>query len=605
MEPLAALHRLHLWHMASRRSPRDVDRFGRIQDQKWTDGTDPIDHYGYGYDRNSNRLYRENVLAATRSEVYAYDALDRLTEMDRGTLNEQKTAITGTPTREEDWNLTQTGNWAGYDVDENGQPVLVQTRDNNKANEIIGIDETTGPEWVTPEWDARGNMVYGPRPGDEATEAEALLMVYDAWNRPVEFWEDTNENGDLDDPGDTQILECRYDGLGRRIQKTVKDVPEVTFDYYYSGRQVVEVRKGGSEHPYEQYVWGLRYVHSPVLRWWDENTDGQDIETLYYTNDANFNVTALVNDSGSVVERYTYDPYGKVTFRAADWSPLENNVSAYANEILFTGHRLDTETGLYITLYRYYHPGLGCWLSRDPVAYADGMSLYQYVVSSPLLYGDPSGLITRARLLYKGIGVRQYTERQSIAKVCGDKIACTVPNVSIDLGIEERQGKCCVIIEDLEWSILIHIAAKSVFPPKDAAMSKYERNRDLLRSFPNKAWYDSQDIPYTWESVFTHEFTHALQQEQVMEPLIEAVIAEFNDRDDEKYCRLTLEGALQLKEMLDPEAELKIDQQIELHRQFPPKEEFGPGEPGEYEAVEAERKALEEEYQAWKRSREK
>jgi len=121
-----------------------LDRFGRVVDQKWTDGTDPIDHYGYGYDRNSNRTYRENSLAPDRSEVYNYDMLDRLTGMDRGTLNEQKTAITGTPTREEDWTLNQTGNWAGYDVAEDGQDVLVQERENNKANEIIEIDETTG-----------------------------------------------------------------------------------------------------------------------------------------------------------------------------------------------------------------------------------------------------------------------------------------------------------------------------------------------------------------------------------------------------------------------------------------------------------------------------
>jgi len=58
------------------------------------------------------------------------------TAYDRGTLNEQKTAITGTKVREEDWDLNQTGNWAGYDVAENGSPVLEQERDNNKANEI-------------------------------------------------------------------------------------------------------------------------------------------------------------------------------------------------------------------------------------------------------------------------------------------------------------------------------------------------------------------------------------------------------------------------------------------------------------------------------------
>jgi len=37
-------------------------------------------------------------------------------------------------------------------------------------------------------------------------------------------------------------------------------------------------------------------------------------EHLYYCQDANFNVTALVDGyDGAVVERYVYDPYGNVT----------------------------------------------------------------------------------------------------------------------------------------------------------------------------------------------------------------------------------------------------------------------------------------------------
>src|SRR4030042_3815330 len=67
-----------------------------------------------------------------------------------------------------------------------------------------------------------------------------------------------------------------------------------------------------------QYVWDIRYIDAPVLRW--RNADGNSEtgdygleETLYYCNDANMNVTALINTSGAAVERYTYDPYGKVT----------------------------------------------------------------------------------------------------------------------------------------------------------------------------------------------------------------------------------------------------------------------------------------------------
>jgi len=76
--------------------------------------------------------------------------------------------------------------------------------------------------------------------------------------------------------------------------------PDITYDYYHSGYQVVEVRKDGDADPLKQYVWGLRYVHSPVLRWRDTSTppDGNVDETLYYTNDANFNVTALVETEG-------------------------------------------------------------------------------------------------------------------------------------------------------------------------------------------------------------------------------------------------------------------------------------------------------------------
>jgi len=359
------------------------DRFGRVQDQKWTDGTDPIDRYGYGYDRNSNRLYRENVLAATRSEVYAYDMLDRLAGMDRGTLNEQKTAITGTPTREEDWNLNQTGNWAGYDVAVNGAAILNQTRDNNKANEIIAIDRTTGPEWLTPEWDARGNMLSGPVPGDEDARQH---YTWDAWNRLVAVYaDDSGEPGDL-------VATYRYDGQNHRIRKllgTNPEDPDTAYDYYYNESwQIVETRKDGSV--YKQYVWGIRYIDAPVLRDRDTGGDPDLDETLYYTNDANMNVTALVEPDGDVAERVVYDPYGKPEFYDDEWGNPSDS-SAFENAILYCGYRFDNETGLYHVRHRMYHPTLGRWMQRDRIGYVDGMNLYEYTAGNPVTAADPMG----------------------------------------------------------------------------------------------------------------------------------------------------------------------------------------------------------------------
>jgi len=159
------------------------------------------------------------------------------------------------------------------------------------------------------------------------------------------------------------------------------------------------VRKGEDTDPLEQYVWSPRYVHAPIVRWRDGNTDG-DLEdegdsTLYYCTDANFNVTALVNTSGTVVERYLYDPYGKVTVCDGSWTPREGNASAYSNEVLFTGHRLDPESGLYYTLWRHYHPTLGDWTGRDPKGYVDGMGLYVYCGNSPVTQKEPDGLMSR------------------------------------------------------------------------------------------------------------------------------------------------------------------------------------------------------------------
>ena len=154
-------------------------------------------------------------------------------------------------------------------------------------------------------------------------------------------------------PSPPFLAEYRGEGTGRCIRKLLganPAEPTLALDYYHNNSgQITEVRKDASANPLEQYVWSPRYVHAPILRWRDGNTDG-DLEdegdsTLYYCADANFNVTALVDTSGAVVERYLYDPYGKARVLNPDWSADENGDSDFANELLFTGHRLDPESG--------------------------------------------------------------------------------------------------------------------------------------------------------------------------------------------------------------------------------------------------------------------
>lgn len=77
-----------------------------------------------------------------------------------------------------------------------------------------------------------------------------------------------------------------------------------------------------------------------------------------------YSAAALTNAAGQVVERYTYDAYGKQGITSA--TGVVRVKSAVGFDRTFTGYRFDFESGLAHANARYYSPGLGRYLSRDP-----------------------------------------------------------------------------------------------------------------------------------------------------------------------------------------------------------------------------------------------
>jgi RHS repeat-associated protein len=55
------------------------------------------------------------------------------------------------------------------------------------------------------------------------------------------------------------------------------------------------------------------------------------------------------------------------------------------------GYYTDPETGLVLCTHRYYDPGAGRWLTRDPISYKGGMNLYSYAGGNPINEIDPDG----------------------------------------------------------------------------------------------------------------------------------------------------------------------------------------------------------------------
>ncbi|WP_269765448.1 RHS repeat-associated core domain-containing protein, partial [Burkholderia ubonensis] len=61
------------------------------------------------------------------------------------------------------------------------------------------------------------------------------------------------------------------------------------------------------------------------------------------------------------------------------------------NLLRFQGQQVDEETGLHYNRYRYYDPGSGRFISKDPIGLAGGSNAYQYVPNS-VQWVDPLGL---------------------------------------------------------------------------------------------------------------------------------------------------------------------------------------------------------------------
>lgn len=362
-----------------------LDRFDRVKDLLWynTATSATVEEVKHGYDRAGNRMWRANLAdtAGVHDELYAYDGLDRLARLDRGTLNSPETSLTAR-TFGQCWTLDSTGNWSGFRQDSTGGGWdLVQSRAGNTANELTSIVNSVGATWTTPRYDAAGNMTTLPLASNPSQSYQA---VFDAWNRLVSMAS-----------GSTVVAQFLYDGLARRVLKKsfVAGVLKETRHFYHSiSWQVLEEHVGSSSTAQRQFVWGQCHLDNLVLRDRDTSGDGILDERLFAVQDVNENVTLLVDHAGVVQERYAFDAYGMVAVLTPTFGPRAS--SLYSWEVLYAGYRWESECQLYHIRCRDYHPTLGSWLQRDLLGYEAGdWNLYRYVGNRPTVLTDPTGLV--------------------------------------------------------------------------------------------------------------------------------------------------------------------------------------------------------------------
>ena len=315
-------------------------------------GNESVGSYSYTYDANKNKT--SESITGTLSDFgfgngdsTVYDDENRLMTWNRndGNLNRQ-------------WDLSLVGDWNG--ITENG---TLTSRTYSPAHEITSI----GADAVT--HDAKGNLT---NLGDGRSFA---------WDFDNRLSSATVAAGS--DSGTAGIQRYTYDALGRRVSKLTGG--QQTICVCAGQRVICEYTAAAAatpdvDSPTQRYVHG-DYIDELILK---ENHAG----IVYYHRNQQYSVVALTDASGSVVERYSYTAYGKTAIHQANGNVLQ--ATQHQNDYTYTGRRADSESGLMYFRARYYDPATGEFISRDPLEYVDGMSLYRgYFVPGG---ADPFGL---------------------------------------------------------------------------------------------------------------------------------------------------------------------------------------------------------------------
>jgi RHS repeat-associated protein len=259
----------------------------------------------------------------------------------------------------------------------------------NELNQYTSISNSSPtPQVSSLLYDLNGNM----------TNDSVRAYSWDTQNQLTKVEPLISTNGSL-------MVEFAYDYMGRRIQKEVytrvADAWSLTTDrwFFYDGWNLVrEDVYDNSITPILQYsttyTWGNDLSGSLQgaggvggLLCSVRSQSGSSPEAFYYCYDHNGNVEKIIRGSGAVVAEYQYDAFGNTIQES-----IAQGLESKDFPIRFSTKYWDAECSLYYYGYRYYSPGLGRWIKRDPSGEKNMGDIYLAMMNNPLEVIDYTGL---------------------------------------------------------------------------------------------------------------------------------------------------------------------------------------------------------------------
>ena len=309
-----------------------------------TDSGNAMD-FEYGYDKNANVSYINDYVIGTptpQNRGMGYDGLDRLL-----------------------WTYS-----IMYGVSHVFQ-YTYDALDNFKSAKLDGVKD-----YAYYVYDPASNLLTNIKDSNGAT---IVGLGYD------EQGNIRNKNGRLHDFDYGNRLRStpeewyRYDGYGRRVLNWRTVEAGVLSQYSQSGQLMYDENYRSSGRKATEYV----YLAGSVVAARERNIDTNVYATKYQHTDALHSPVAVTDAAGAVIERTNYEPYG-----AAFNKPAYDGIG-------YSGHVMDSITGLTYMQQRYYDPAIGRFLSVDPVmansSTGGNFNRYWYANNNPYLYSDPDG----------------------------------------------------------------------------------------------------------------------------------------------------------------------------------------------------------------------
>jgi len=244
-------------------------------------------------------------------------------------------------------------------------------------------------------YDENGNLIKKQEKGDLN---KVTSYAYNSENQLIGF---KMFDGSTSNP--VKEVQYFYDALGRRIQKTIVDHSDssksLTRRYVYNGAEILMEYNGENDLLVHYDHSGLRTDDVQGFSVTSEGVSAglaPSAGSYRYLKDALGSITEIVDADANLVQRYEYSAYGKIL---SIWNGAGADISSnpvVKTSYTFTGREHDDESGLYYYRARYYDPGTGRFLQKDP---SPGkmetpitlINSYEYSGNMPFSRTDPTG----------------------------------------------------------------------------------------------------------------------------------------------------------------------------------------------------------------------